>query len=134
MCTIFDILTKKIKANNNNDITTYSSNNNYNSDEKLRKLKEDLMLVQAHSDRNSEIQNRLLKSNSSNNNSNDNNNNNNNNNNNKEKKEKYDKDLPHVSKDKVLSSSSSSSFSLRVVNDTCSATLRTLKLTKTPTK
>jgi hypothetical protein len=131
MCTVFDILMKRFKTNHNNtndNITTYSnSNRNYNSDEKLRKLKEDLMLVQAHSDRNNEIQNRLLKSKSNN----DNDNNivrNSSNNDNEEKKEKYDLHQ-QVPKEKVQS------FPLKVVNDTTgTATLRTIKVAKTLTE
>ena len=61
MCVVFDCLMKKLKASHyEKDTATLA----YSSDEKLRKLKEDLMLVQSHSDRNNEIQNRLLKANS----------------------------------------------------------------------
>ena len=61
MCIVFDCLMKKLKTSHyEKDTVTLA----YNSDEKLRKLKEDLMLVQSHSDRNNEIQNRLLKANS----------------------------------------------------------------------
>ena len=60
MCVVFDCLMKKLKTSHfEKDSATLV----YSSDEKLRKLKEDLMLVQSHSDRNNEIQNRLLKSN-----------------------------------------------------------------------
>ena len=59
MCVVFDCLMKRLKTtqHHDKDIGTLA----YNSDEKLRKLKEDLMLVQSHSDRNNEIQNRLLR-------------------------------------------------------------------------
>ena len=61
MCVVFDCLMKKLKTSHyEKDSATLA----YSSDEKLRKLKEDLMLVQSHSDRNNEIQNRLLKANS----------------------------------------------------------------------
>lgn len=61
MCIVFDCLMKKLKASHyEKDTVTLA----YSSDEKLRKLKEDLILVQSHSDRNNEIQNRLLKANS----------------------------------------------------------------------
>jgi len=61
MCVVFDCLMKKLKTSHyEKDSATLA----YSSDEKLRKLKEDLMLVQSHSDRNNEIQHRLLKANS----------------------------------------------------------------------
>ena len=125
MCVVFDCLMKRLKTaqHHDKDVNTLA----YTSDEKLRKLKEDLMLVQSHSDRNNEIHNRLLRAGNTTNSIVDNIK--------LEKKDiqvaekkRYDELKPTITRDKKFE------IPLHVVGDsTGSASLRSVKVTK-PTK